>query len=617
MVAANRRKAGKVAVVDIVFGCDVTPERFRRSSVHSTARAVMRRWLPPLIALCLASCAPAAPQPSTPAPPNAATMDDLSSRFLRAYLEANPVRATEAGDHRYDHLWPDMSEESERAWLARLDAFERELASVAATDVQRETDRSLLANEIARQRWATREGREAVTNPLLYTGLVGDGLDPLVTRGFAPADARAASLTGRLAALPPLLDTAKRRLKNPPELHTRTAILQNQGLVELVAHIDEHLGPLSADARARLRAAAVTASAALVSFGRFLADDLLPRSRGDERLGRARFDEKLRLTLDDPTLDVDGLVADAERFLVTTRREMTDTAKELWPTLPTARSPQPSDPNELVRVVLAELAKDRPTNATIVAEAAEIVRQATTFVKTNDLVRVPDEPCRVIEMPEYRRGVAIAYCDSSGPLEQTPETFYAISPTPKDWDAKRTESFYKEYNRAMLIDLSVHEAMPGHFLQIAHNNAFPSKLRAVFSSGAFVEGWAVYAEWLLSQRGFGGPKVRLMRQKMALRMAMNTVLDHGVHAGSLSERDALKRMTDEAFQEEGEAVGKWTRARLTSAQLTTYFYGYRAMMGLRAKATARPGFSERAYHDRLLSFGSPAPRYLDGLVLAR
>jgi len=145
-------------------------------------------------------------------------------------------------------------------------------------------------------------------------------------------------------------------------------------------------------------------------------------------------------------------------------------------------------------------------------------------------------------MPEYKRGVAVAYCDSSGPLEEKPQTFYAISPTPKDWPKARAESFYKEYNQSMLADLSVHEAMPGHYLQAMHNNKFPSKLRAVFGSGPFVEGWAVYGEWLMAQSGFGGPRVKLQQQKMLLRVSANAILDHDIHAGTMEE--ALEKLSE-------------------------------------------------------------------------
>jgi uncharacterized protein (DUF885 family) len=269
---------------------------------------------------------------------------------------------------------------------------------------------------------------------------------------------------------------------------------------------------------------------------------------------------------------------------------------------------------QVVREVLAKLGEDRPTNATIMQEATKWLADATAFVKSHDLVRVPDEPCRVIEMPEYRRGVAVAYCDSSGPLEKKQETFFAIAPTPKDWPAKRVDSFYREYNRGMLADLTAHEAMPGHYLQAMHANQFHSDVRAVFSSGPFVEGWAVYGESVMAKHGFGGPAVRMQREKMVLRLAANAILDHDIHAGSMNEKQALDLMKNEAFQEDGEAVGKWKRARLTSAQLSTYFYGFSEMMKLREAAEKQPGFTERAYHDRLLSYGAPAMRYLRELM---
>lgn len=560
--------------------------------------------------------------------PAASPFAPIAARFLEDYLRDNPVRATEAGDHRYDGLWPDTSAAGEQKWLAKLVAYDTELAAldVAKLPPADAIDLQILRGEIARQRFLFEVVRETVQNPLAWVYLVGDGLDPLVTRSFAPVAERAKSLAARLEALPAVLESAQKRLEKAPKIHTETAIQQLGGLVSLVdTDLDAFAKELPEDGKQVLPAARQKASAALKAFKTFLEKDFLPKSTADFRLGAERFAQKLRLVLDDPGIEPDAMAKEAEALLVSTRADMAATALELWPTLfkdkPAPAHTSDAEQRLLVRAVLDELAKDRSTNATIVADAQKVTDELTAFVKKEDLVRVPDEPMKVIEMPEYRRGVAIAYCDSAGPLEPKAETFFAISPTPKDWDAKRAESFYREYNRSMLVDLSVHEAMPGHYLQLMHNNRFPSKLRAVFSSGPFVEGWAVYTEELMSKKGFGGAKVRLQRQKMALRMAMNAVLDHGIHAGKLDEAEALRRMKDEAFQEEGEAVGKWKRARLTSAQLTTYFYGYRKMAELRALAeksgqwkNAEGGLSERAYHDALLSFGSPPPRHVRGLL---
>jgi uncharacterized protein (DUF885 family) len=549
--------------------------------------------------------------PPVPEAPDRA-FAELSARFLEGYLAREPVAATEAGEHRHDARWPDRSAEGEaearRFYAGTLAELER--IPQGALDAQARVDHAMVGSQLRYSLFAIDELRETQMTPLYYTRLVGDGIDPLVNRTFGTREERMRSLRGRLEGVPAVLAVAKKRLGRPPRLHTETAIAQNRGLVNLCR------GELP-KRDAALASAASRAAAALEDFQAFLERDLLPRSDGELRLGRERFTRKLGFYLDDD-IDPEAVARGARDLLVRTQAEMVDTAREIWPkVLPEKKMPKattPEEKKEFVRQVLDALASDHPTNDTIVAEAKDLVARATVFVREHDLVRVPEEPCGVIEMPEYRRGVAVAYCDTSGPLEQKAEAFYAISPTPADWDDKRKLSFYREYNRSMLADLTVHEAMPGHFLQLMHNNRFPSKLRAVFSSGPFVEGWAVYSEWLLAKYGFGGPKVRLQRQKMVLRLAVNALLDHGIHAGTMTESEGHALMMNEAFQEEGEAVGKWRRALLTSAQLTTYYYGFTEMMKLRAANEGKPGFSERAYHDKLLGFGSPSMRHLRALV---
>lgn len=537
----------------------------------------------------------------------------FTDQFLSEYLKRNPTRATEVGDHHFDGAWPDLSEEGEKQERRFIDERLHALDGFPADKLgqQARVDRDLIASTLHYWAFAIDKLKEAENDPLLYTRLVGDGLDPLVNRDFAPIEARMTSLRARLEGVPKIVEIAKKRLQKPPKIFTETAIQQNKGLVDLCkTELSQHFAKVPAQ-KAALETAAKAAAKALEDFQTFLEKDLLPRSDGDFRLGRARFEEKLRFELDDK-VEIDALAQGARDLLAKTQDDMAETAKELWPELmkgaPLPPTTSADERKALVRKVLDKLAEERSDNATILKDATAWLDQATAFVREKDLVTVPKEPCQVIEMPEYRRGVAVAYCDASGPLEQKQETFFAIAPTPKDWPKKRVDSFYREYNKSMLADLTVHEAMPGHFLQLMHNNKFPSKIRAVFASGAFVEGWAVYSEWLMSKYGFGGAKVRMERQKMVLRLAANAVLDHDIHAGSMDEKAALDLMMKDAFQEEGEAVGKWKRARLSSAQLTTYYYGFTEMMKLRAEHEHDAGFKERAYHDKLLGFGSPSLR---------
>lgn len=543
----------------------------------------------------------------------------LSARFLSRYLRLEPVRATELGDHTHDGAWPDASIEGEARFRAFITETRAELAKVPAADLslERRIDHTILGEQLDAWQFSLDELRPRENDPLYYTGLVGDGIDPLLNRDFMPIAERSANLQKRLEGVPAVVAAARARLKESTRIHTETAIEQNKGLVALVdGGLADHLAKLTPAQRQGLEAAAKAAATSLRELGTYLEKELLPRSAASFRLGRARFEKKLRFALEDQ-VDVDQLAAGARTLLGATQDEMLATARELWPELVKGDLPAADTPEQkraLIKKVLDAAAEDRPTNATIVAEAEKLLADATAFVKKADLVRMPDEPCKVIEMPEYRRGVAIAYCDASGPLETKGQTFYAISPTPKDWPAARAASFYREYNRSMLAELTVHEAMPGHFLQLMHANDFRSDVRAVFSSGPFVEGWAVYAEWLMAKHGFGGARVRLQRQKMVLRLSCNAIIDHGVHAGTMNEKEALALMTEQGFQEEGEAVAKWKRARLSSAQLSTYYYGFTEVLALRKKAETQPGFQERAFHDALLSHGSPAIRHLRTLM---
>ncbi len=260
-----------------------------------------------------------------------------------------------------------------------------------------------------------------------------------------------------------------------------------------------------------------------------------------------------------------------------------------------------------VRTALDRVAAQAPDDASIVELARRSLLETAEVVRRTGLATVPDDPCEVQVMPEFRRGVAVAYCDAPGPLEQGGTTYYAISPTPADWTPERRQGFFREYNAAMVTNLTVHEAMPGHVLQLAHARRHPSRVRQVLASGSFIEGWAVHAERLMVDQGHGGVPVQLQQLKMQLRMTLNALLDAGVHAGGLQEAEAMELMTGSGHQEEGEAVGKWRRALLTSAQLSTYFVGY---------AELAPLLQGRTRFDDVLAHGSPAPRHLHTLLAA-
>jgi uncharacterized protein (DUF885 family) len=280
--------------------------------------------------------------------------------------------------------------------------------------------------------------------------------------------------------------------------------------------------------------------------------------------------------------------------------------------------PNAAQQQTVIEAALAQSYAQRPARADLENKARETLATATAFVREKNFIRMPDGPVQVITMPTFQQGNAVAYNDPPGPLERGQQNFYAVSPIPADWTDAQATSFLSEYNDYMIHDLSIHEAMPGHYLQLDHSNRSPSTLRAYLGSGPFVEGWAVYAEGVMKDEGYlnGDPLFALTVLKMRLRSITNTLLDIGVHTEGMTRDQAMGLMMQGAFQQEREAAGKWTRASLSSVQLLSYFTGYDEHRALRAEAQRRwgSGFTLRRYHDTVLSFGSPPARYVRSLM---
>ncbi|GAA2221518.1 DUF885 domain-containing protein [Micromonospora olivasterospora] len=515
--------------------------------------------------------------------------------------------ASWAGDHRADDRLPDLSPDAVAADRAMLTDAANALSELDpdSLDVADRVDHAVLSALVDRELFESTEIRAHEWDPLKHNP--GPLLHALLARPYAPAEVRLAHLAARLAAVPDALATARATLRDMPRVHAETAVGQFTGTAALIR--DEVPGLLT-EAPAlydRVEPAATTAIAALEEFVAWLraglAADVGPGR--DPRLGRRLWEARLWHTLD-TELGAAEVQRRAWANLDRATAEIREAAVELVG--------GPAD-DEAVRRALDLLAAEHPDDATIVDLASVTLDEATDFVRAHDLVTLVDDPCVIQEMPEFARGVAVAYCDAPGPLETAPlPTFYCIAPTPADWPAARVESFYREYNDHMIRNLTVHEAMPGHFLQLAHARRYAgrTRVRALAESGPFIEGWAVYTEELMARLGFGGLPVRLQQLKMQLRMTINALLDQLVHCEGLPEPEAMALMTERGFQEEGEAAGKWRRALLTSTQLSTYFVGYSEVAEIAALRPA--GVSVREWHDAMLAHDCPPPRHLRALL---
>jgi uncharacterized protein (DUF885 family) len=581
----------------------------------------MKTPSPHRIALAI-SLALLAAAPAHAAPDAAATQrfEQVVHGFYERYLATHPEEATQLGDHRFDRRSGDPSAAGVAAdrklYRGTLDVLQAIPASSLPPD--HAVDREILENDLRARLYDIEVLKTYTWEVTDYSAT--QGVYVLLARDFAPIKQRLAAANLRLQAIPRQLAAARQNLRRPPRVFTETAIAQNKGAVAFVQDDLDDFIKQAPEMKAVLAPARARAIAALKAHGDWLEKVLLPRSDGDFRFGKQHFDQRLKFALDS-SLGADEILARAEADLKATQKTMEATALPLYRRWFPGKPTDGVDGHVIVRAVLDKIADTHPDNDTIVAEARADLEKATAFVREHRLVTVPTQPIKVIVMPEFQRGAATAFCDWAGPLEKNGETFYAISPTPADWSPARVESQYREDNSAELRDITAHEAMPGHYLQGAHAGAvkMPTLVRAMTGSGTFIEGWAVYAEQFMAEAGYGGDETRMEQLKIRLRVAINAILDQKIHAGHMTEDEAKHLMMDTGYQEEGEAAGKWRRAEMSAGQLSTYFVGVQEQLALSRDLKAKLGADDLTVHDRMLSHGSIATKYvrqLEGLPAA-
>lgn len=550
--------------------------------------------------------------------------NEVVDGFMDWHFMTSPVSATYDGAHQYDGELDDFSSE---AILKRGEAIRSFLEELNAIDTAQlsfdaKMDFRILKDELEGRLFDLEVLKPWEKSPLMYNYVIGGSIYSLISRDFAPVKQRLGNALSRLRKIPKLLEQAKTNLKNPPEIFTRTVIRQNKGTINLVKNDLTQAAEKVPGLKDSIVAESEKTIAALEDYQDFLEKDLLPRSKGDFRLGEKLYKKKLRFTLD-TDLESEEIVRRAEEEFKKVKKQMYETAlplhQELFPGREYKEKGEELE-NVIIREVLDEIAKEHPQPDELVEVCRDILEDLTQFVGDKDLIDLSGiNPLAVDWTPEFSRGVAIAGLASPGPLDKDMQSFYRVSPVPEDWTEDEVESYLREYNSWMLIDLSVHEAMPGHYVQLYYANQCPSLVRAIFGSGSFIEGWAMFSEWMVANQGFkdSDPRLKLMRLKMYLRAVTNSILDAKLHAGKMTDEEAMNLMVEGAFQEESEARGKLIRAKLTSTQLSTYFVGFQEVFNLYQDCKKHKGeeFSLKEFNQKLLSHGSPPTKYLREIML--
>lgn len=555
-----------------------------------------------------------------------ARLDAFFQRYLEARFQQEPLWATRLGDHRFDALLEDLSPAARAAWVEldrrTLEALPREI-EYQRLSRDRQIDFEILRQELTQAIWQAENLRPFEEDPRVYNRYLSDSVFLLLAQSTLPRETNVAHCLARMRQMPKVVAAARANLSNPPRPLVETAIRQNRGAI---AFYEGGLFELAGKTRqlAALKAAAREVAACLKDYQQFLEQELLPRAGGEWRLGKEKFSRKFELEMD-AGVTADQVLEEAEAEFGRVEREMYVIARQLWSRLFPGKVLPPDDAagrRATVQWVLGRIAEDHSTPKTLVSDVRKTAARIKRFIRQADILRLPEpDACRIIEMPEFQRGNSTAYMNSPPPLDPKAAGYYAVSPPPRDWDAARVKSFFEEYNRQMLQILTIHEAYPGHYVQFEYSNRKPSPIRRVLASGPFVEGWAVYTEQMMLDQGYGDGslELRLTQLKFYLRAVANAILDHKMHCAGMTDDEALRFLTEQACQAEGEARLKVIRAKQSSVQLSTYFVGRMAHYRLRQSLQREMGeaFDLGRYHEAVLAHGPVPLKYLPELVRAR
>ncbi|MGO8795169.1 MAG: DUF885 domain-containing protein [Candidatus Sulfotelmatobacter sp.] len=598
------------------------------------------------IALCvLISSALVAQTPNSSAEANA-KFAKLSEEFIHDTLALSPSSASQAGYHQHvdpktgktialDALLDDMSvagmAQQRRVYAQWRERFHNE-TPLASLGVEDAADWQLIDDQIALNLLEFDRIQNYKHNPTVYVELLGSALFQPLTDDYAPEDARLGHVLSRMAAIPRFLDQARSELADADPIFIKVAIEENDGNIDLIQNTVATAIPAGSKLKAQFDQVAPHAIAALKNFSLWLQDDLAKRkTERTWRLGKELYAEKFRLVMETP-ITPDQTLGDAERELKKTRAEMLQIAlplhKQYFPEHDDHASLGPQErENKVISEVLQKISEDRPKRDELMQTVKDDLVGIRQFIIDKKIVSLKSrDNLKVIPTPPFMRGIySVAGFHSAPPLDPNAEAQYWVTPIDPKTPEDKAESKLREYNNWVLKWLTIHEALPGHYVQAEHANEIQPVtrrlIRGLFSNGAYVEGWAEYIAQVMMQQGFADndPRYRISYLKVWLRAVGNTILDVRMQTMNMTDDEAMSFMMNDAFQTRAEAEGKLQRAKLSSTQLPTYYVGTSEWWRLRRAYEAAKGktFTLADFHDRALDQGALPVPWLENILLPK
>jgi len=573
-----------------------------------------------------------------------AKFSQMCDQFVKDSLALSPVTASGAGYHKHldpktgktialDAQLDDVSaqgwaaqEKFYRAWRQR---FQSE-TPVTSLNAQDSADFRLIDDQIALNLLEFEHIQSYKHNPTGYVELIGNSMFLPLTQEYASKEVRVGDVISRIGQIPRFIEQTKSQLTDSDPIFISTAIDENEGNINLVDSVAADI-PAGSPLKAQYDKVAPAAKKSLTDFNDWMKNDLAKRPANQRtwRLGKKWYDEKFRYVME-TSITPERLLADAEAKVTATRAEMLQLAlplyKQMYPGQDDYSSLPPRErENKIIRAVLDKISDEHPQRDQLIDAVKADLEGIKQFIREKKIVTLGSrENLKVIPTPEFMRGIySVAGFHGAPPLEPTAEAQYWVTPIDPKMPAAKAESKLREYNNYTLKWLTIHEALPGHYVQGEHADDVepPTRrvLRGLFGNGAYVEGWAEYIADVMTEEGYldHSPKFGLVRRKILLRAISNTILDIRLQTMNMTDKEAMDLMLNDTFQTQAEAEGKLRRAKLSSTQLPTYFVGMRQWWELRKKYQAAKGsaFTLEEFHNAALDQGPLPIEYLEKIIL--
>ncbi len=562
---------------------------------------------------------------------------ELSDQFMKESLALSPTIASAVGYHKHidvktgktvwlDALLDDLSLEGvagQRTFYQQWRERFRKETPASALNPQDAADWQLIDDQIGLNLLEFDKIQSYRHNATVPVELIGNGLFLPLTQEYAPKDVRLGHVLSRIGEIPRLLNQVKLYMTDVDAIFVQTALEENDGNVDMIENTIAREIPLGSPLKAKYDQVAPLAIAALKDFSKWLREDLGKRpSRLTWRLGKEFYEQKFKLVME-TDLTPEQLLADAVEELKAVRAEMLQLALPMHGQMYPSHGDHPEvtgrdRENLIIGEVLQKISDDHTRRGELMQTIQADLGMIEQFIREKKIVTLGSRNnLKVIPTPVFMRGIfSVAGFHSAPPLEPQAEAEYWVTPIDPKMTDEQAESKLREYNNFTLKWLTIHEALPGHYVQAEHaNNMQPERrrlLRALFANGAYAEGWAEYIAQVMMDEGFlnSDPRFRMVMRKIRLRVVSNAILDIEMHTMGMTDKKGLEVMTKEAFQTQAEAQGKLVRVKLSSTQLPTYYEGLREWLAFRKRYEAAAGrnFNLQNFHDLALDQGAlPVP----------